>query len=56
LFPGQTELLPFTAPSGSASTSDTFQARIYIDPNNVTFHECRDDNNESAPVQPTCVQ
>lgn len=56
LFPGQTELIPFTAPQGMASTTDTFQARIYVDPMNPTFHECRDTNNESPAVKPECVQ
>ena len=56
LLPGQTEVIPFVAPGGQATTTDTFLARIVIDPANPTFHECRDDNNESAPVQPECVQ
>ncbi len=53
LFPGQTEVLPFTASGGSVN--DAYQARIIIDPNNITFNECKDDNNESAPVTPQCV-
>jgi len=53
LFPGQTAVLPFTASSGGVD--DTYQARIVIDPNNITFHECKDDNNESASVTPQCV-
>ena len=56
LLPGQTEVIAFVAPQGQASTTDTFQARIVVDPNNPTFHECRDDNNESDPVTPNCVQ
>jgi hypothetical protein len=53
---GQTEVIPFTASQGAASTSDSFQARIFIDPNNITFNECRDDNNDSPVVTPQCVQ
>jgi hypothetical protein len=55
LLAGQTEVIPFTAAQGSASTGDTFFARIFIDPMNLTFNECRDDNNESAHVTPECV-
>ena len=54
LLPGQTEVLPFV--TANAGSSDTFQARIFIDPNALTFNECRDDNNESLPVTPDCVQ
>ena len=56
LLAGQTEVIEFVAPQGQATVSDTFFARIIIDPNNITFHECRDDNNESAHVKPDCVQ
>jgi FG-GAP-like repeat len=56
LFPGQTEVIPFTVPSGMGGVNDIYQARILIDPNNITFNECKDDNNESAPVSPQCVQ
>ncbi len=56
LMSSQTEVLEFVAPEAQASTSDTFFARILIDPNNITFHECRDDNNESDYVTPNCVQ
>ena len=53
LLPGQTEVIPFV--SANAGSSDTFQARIFVDPNAPTFNECRDDNNESPPVTPDCV-
>jgi hypothetical protein len=56
LLPGQTEVLDFVADEAAATAQDTFQARIVIDPNNPTFHECRDDNNESAPVTAECVR
>ncbi|MBW2528809.1 MAG: VCBS repeat-containing protein, partial [Deltaproteobacteria bacterium] len=55
LMPGQTQVLDFTAPSGQATTSDTFVARILI-PSPPTFHECKEDNNESNPISPECVQ
>jgi hypothetical protein len=50
LLPGQTQVLDFTAPA-SATTADTFIARIIIDPNNKTFNECRADNNASKDVK-----
>jgi len=53
LLPGQTEVIPFV--SANAGSSDTFQARIFVDPNAPAFNECRDDNNESPPVTPDCV-
>jgi hypothetical protein len=56
LLPGQTEIIPFVAAAAEATTADTFQARIVVDPQNPTFHECRDDNNESEAITPECVQ
>jgi hypothetical protein len=56
LFPGQTEIISYQVPSGMGSVDDTFQARILTDPMNPTFNECKDDNNDSAPVTPQCVQ
>ena len=56
LFPGQTEVIPFSVPTGMGGVDDTYQARVLIDPNNITFNECKDDNNESAPVSPQCVE
>jgi hypothetical protein len=53
LLPGQTEIISYEA---DAAVSDTFFARILIDAANPTFHECRDDNNESEHVTPSCVQ
>jgi hypothetical protein len=55
LLAGQTEVLEFEAPANQASTSDTFFARV-VASEPPTFHECREDNNESAPVAPECVQ
>ena len=54
LLPGQTELIDFTVPGGSASPQDSFFARVLIDPANKTFNECRDDNNESSKVKALC--
>ena len=34
---------------------DTYQARILVDPNNITFNECKDDNNETPEVDVLCV-
>jgi hypothetical protein len=56
LFPGQTSVLDVPLDTSQASTSDTFYAKILIDPNNVTFHQCREDNDQSADVVPNCVQ
>jgi hypothetical protein len=54
LLPGQTEVLAFPVPSGAGSSNDSYRARIFIDPNNKTFNECRDDNNQSGTVQASC--
>ena len=56
LYPGQTAVLDVPLDTLQASTTDTFVARIIIDPNDITFHECREDNNSSADVTPACVQ
>ncbi len=55
LMPGQTEVMDFTAPGGQATTSHSFYALIHI-PDPPTFHECRDDNNQSATVRPPCPE
>jgi hypothetical protein len=55
LFPGQTEELAVTL-DPSVTGSDTLVARLIIDPMAPTFHECRTDNDESAPVMPSCIQ
>jgi hypothetical protein len=54
LLPGQTEVIDFTVPTGSAQSSDSFFAKVIIDPNNKTFNECKDDNNQSATVKAKC--
>ena len=53
LLPGQSEVLEYQA---DAPTTANFQARVIIDPNNITFNECRPDNNESEVVEPDCVR
>jgi hypothetical protein len=55
LLPGQGETLTINAPM-SATTNDNFDAHIVIDPNKPTFHECRDDNDDSGKVMPQCLQ
>ena len=54
LLPGQTEVLSFSVPAGSAAPTDPYFARVIIDPANKTFNECRDDNNESKKVVAQC--
>ncbi len=56
LFPGQGEQLTVSVMPGAASASDTFIARILVDPNNPTFRECRADNDASDPTKPICLQ
>lgn len=55
LFPGQTEVLSLSL-DPSAPKEQTFLARILIDPQNPTFHECKADNNASSEVKPSCVE
>ncbi len=54
LLPGQTQTLTVNL-SAPATSSDTLYAKILIDPKNPTFHECREDNDQSAPVKAPCV-
>lgn len=55
LFPGQSqELVYVTTAQDGVSTTDLFVARIEIDPQSPTFHECREDNNVVGPVAPNC--
>jgi hypothetical protein len=54
LSPGQTETLTVTLDPQAAS-GDTFVARILVDPASPKFHECRDDNDESATAVSSCV-
>jgi len=55
LFPGQVKVLSYQSKAGDAVThKDVFLAKILVDPQNLLFHECRDDNNVSAEVKPDC--
>ncbi len=53
LFPGQTAVVSQTA--AGYDETDTFQARIIVDPAMPTFQECDDTNNESAEVMARCL-
>ncbi len=56
LFPGQsTELVYTTMALDDADAYDTFVAKIHVDSANPTFHECREDNNESPETIAVCV-
>jgi hypothetical protein len=56
LFMGQvSELVHEVDPSHGVAPTDTFVAKIEIDPQNPTFHECREDNNESEPKKAVCI-
>jgi len=54
LFPGQATELTLSADGREAST-DTFVAKIEVDAAAPLFRECREDNNESAPVMARCL-
>ncbi len=55
LFPGQVKVLEYVAQAADAVTlKDAFFARILVDPQNLTFHECREDNNTSPDVLANC--
>jgi len=53
LLPGQTQTLDVTL-SSPADKSSFLYAKIYVDPQNPTFHECNDQNDQSDTVQPLC--
>jgi hypothetical protein len=53
LFPGQVQVLTHAVSMG-ATLQDVFVAKIIVDPLNPTFHECRDDNNDSGEVKAQC--
>jgi hypothetical protein len=54
LFPGQTEKLDVPLPG--ASQAQSFIAKVLVDPNSPKFHQCREDNDESASAKASCVQ
>ena len=56
LFMGQMlELVHEVDPSFGVTLEDLFVAKIHTDPQNPTFHECREDNNESEPAEIYCI-
>jgi hypothetical protein len=56
LFPGQIEEVIYTADAtATVDVTDTFVAKIHTNPVNPTFHECREDNNESNEATAVCV-
>jgi len=55
LFPGQVSELTFSVPAAQGGVKDYYFARILIDPQNPTFHECRDTNNETSPMTANCL-
>lgn len=55
VFPGRVLDLELEAPADVLAT-DTFYARIVIDPATATFRECREDNNESGDVTGRCLE
>jgi len=54
LLPGQTQTLDVVLSAPADKTSFLY-AKIYVDPQNPTFHECNDGNDQSDTVQPACV-
>lgn len=54
LLAGQTQVIELAVPEGMAEGSDSFVGRVILDPVMPTFHECREDNNESEPAQAYC--
>ena len=56
LFPGQVTELTYTALAlDGVDAMDTFVAKVHVDPLTPTFHECREDNNDSPPTKAVCV-
>lgn len=56
LFPGQAIEIPYTTiPADNVLQTDTFIAKIIVDPQNPTFNECRPENNESDPTTNPCI-
>jgi hypothetical protein len=54
LFPGQTEDVVIDANPSKSNETDTFVAKILVDPNMPLFHECNTDNDDSDPERPIC--
>ena len=55
LLAGQTEQRRFVVPAGMGSWQDDYVARILIDPQNRSFQECREDNNEAEGIARVCA-
>jgi hypothetical protein len=56
LFPAQVaELVHDTTAADGVTETDVFVAKILIDPMARTFHECREDNNESDEASARCL-
>ena len=53
LLPGQTATVAIALPS-TVATTDSLYAKIVVDPANPTFHECREDNDQSAVAKASC--
>jgi hypothetical protein len=51
LLPGQTETVDVTL-TAPATQTDTFYAKVLVDPKTPKFHECREDDDTSAPATP----
>ena len=49
-------LAPCLVPSGTATKTDTFVAKVLIDPAKPTFKECREDNDQSNEATATCAK
>jgi hypothetical protein len=57
LLPGQVaEVVHPMGPGDGAAADDEFVARLHLDPAAPLFHECRADNNESAPARALCLR
>ena len=57
LFPGQVAAVKYTTTATQKVTfKDTFAAKVLIDPQNPTFHECRSGNNSSKPSTANCLK
>ena len=55
LLPGQSEVFEYPLAMDEGTKDDLYKARILIDPDNPTFNECKDDNNETPETDVYCV-
>lgn len=55
VFPGRVLELTLEAPAGVLPT-ETFFARVIVDPETATFRECREDNNDSEDATGRCLE